>query len=346
MPIEALETLFVRINEFLLERAREPLELVWHGGEPLLVGAEYFAAAASFQDKHCGATRNRIRHSIQSNATLFSAEFSDAFRKLGVAAVGTSYDPFEGVRLLKNKRRATDYNREFMRGVTLLEKEGFRWGVIYVVTKLSLARPLDVFFFLTNLAPDGGVMFNPLTAGGGYERLTISAEDYAEFLGAIFPIWWERRRRYPNVEPFRSLTRAITLKGHPVFFCHEAGNCADTHIALGPEGRWSQCGRAADWGVLDYGTIFERSIADVFADPRRAELRRRNELLPQGECEGCRYWPICHGGCPLDGWLNAGAFLGKTKWCHSKRAFIDRYVLPIVGPCADFAPERLAGAAH
>jgi uncharacterized protein len=349
MPTATLELLFVRINEYLRERDNETVELVWHGGEPLLLGEDYFAAALSFQDKHCAATRRRIRHAIQSNVTLFSPKFSDVFRKLGIASIGTSYDPVDGVRLMRKKRDAGEYNRQFMRGVRLLEQEGFRWGVICVVTKLSLAKPLDIFYFLTNLAPDGGVMFNPLT-GGDSDRLAITAEEYTEFMGAIFPVWWAGRERYRNVEPFRSLTRAIVAQNHPVFFCADSGNCANTHIGLDPEGRWSHCGRSADWALLDYGSIFDRTIADVFADPQRAELRRRNAILAKGECRGCKYWTICHGGCPLDGRRNTGSFLGKTIWCHSKREFIERYFLPISGvrpnfAPAEFAPEQIGAAA-
>jgi uncharacterized protein len=340
MPAETLELLFVRINEFLLECSRETVELIWHGGEPLLLGEDYFSNALSFQEKHCGATSRRIRHRIQTNLTLFSPKFTDIFRRLGITNIGTSYDPVEGVRLLKGKRDANEYNRQFMQGVSLLEKEGFRWGLIYVVTKLSLDKPLDIFHFLTNLACDGGVMFNPLTAAEGlYDHLTITAEEFTEFLGAIFTVWWNCRERYPRVEPFHSLTRAIASENHPVYFCADSGNCANTHINLGPQGRWSHCGRSADCGQLDYGSIFDRTIADVFADPKRDELRRRGEILLKGECAGCKYWTICHGGCPLDGWHNTGSFLGKTTWCHSKREFIERYFLPITGIRANFAQD-------
>ncbi|HIJ68919.1 MAG TPA: radical SAM protein, partial [Deltaproteobacteria bacterium] len=38
MPLETLELFFSRINEFLTEKPQEKLDLVWHGGEPLLLG--------------------------------------------------------------------------------------------------------------------------------------------------------------------------------------------------------------------------------------------------------------------------------------------------------------------
>lgn len=332
MPLEILDLLFFRINEFLAERKSENLEIIWHGGEPLLLGEDYFASALEFQQKHCAATSGRIRHTIQSNMTLFTPKFLDIFRKLGISSVGTSYDPVEGVRLLRKKRHEGEYNRQFMNGVRLFEKEGFDWGAIYVVTKLSLEKPLDIFYFMTNLAPEGRVMFNPITVDSPeHQYLKISAEEFSEFLGAIFPVWWEHRDRYPRVEPFRSLTRGLLSGGKLVPFCADAGNCANTHFNLGPEGRWSHCGRAADWALVDYGTIFEWTISQVFSHPRREELRGRNEILSNGECSGCKYWAVCHGGCPLDASLNTGSLMGKSTWCHSKRGFIERYFVPVTG---------------
>jgi uncharacterized protein len=332
MPAEILELLFVRINAFLEERPNEHLEIVWHGGEPLLLGPEYFGKARAFQDMHCAATCGRIRHTVQTNLTLLTPDFVAAFRSLGMNSVGTSYDPVAGVRLLKKGDDGTAYNERFLEAIALLEREGFRWGAICVVTKLSLQRPLDIFHFMTNLAPDGGVMFNPVNLENpAHDHLKITPEEFADFLGAIFPAWWRHKERYPRVEPFRSLTGDLLSERKQNRYCTDAGNCANTHFNLGPEGRWSHCGRSADWGLLDYGSIFDRDISQVFADAAREDLRRRNEVLSNGACHGCRWWPVCHGGCPLDGHMGSGTLMGKTMWCHAKRDFIERYFEPVTG---------------
>jgi len=330
MPAGILERMFVRIDEFLRERPAEHLEIVWHGGEPLLLGPEYFDKARAFQDRHCAATAGRIRHTIQTNLTLLTPAHVAALRRLGMKSVGTSYDPVAGVRLLKKGDDGTAYNRAFLDAVALLEREGFRWGVICVVTRLSLARPLEIFHFLTNLAGDGGLMFNPVNVDKPeHDRLRITPAEFADFLGAIFPQWWAHRDRYSRVEPFRSLIDALLSEDRRTHYCQDGGNCADTHFNLGPGGRWSHCGRSADWGQLDYGTIFERSIAEVFADARREELRRRNQVLSGGDCRGCPWWNVCHGGCPLDGFMNTGSFSGRSLWCESRSRLIERYVVPV-----------------
>ncbi|MCK5506245.1 MAG: hypothetical protein KAJ10_13855, partial [Thermodesulfovibrionia bacterium] len=64
MSLETLETVFIRINEFLKAEPDERIEILWHGGEPLLLGPEYFRSALKLQEKHCSETQARITHSI------------------------------------------------------------------------------------------------------------------------------------------------------------------------------------------------------------------------------------------------------------------------------------------
>ncbi|MBM4275126.1 MAG: radical SAM protein [Deltaproteobacteria bacterium] len=334
MPLETLELFFSRINEFLREKPGEEMEVIWHGGEPLLLGPDYFYQAFHFQEKHCAQTGSRIRHSIQSNLTLFSREFTDVMKKLGITSFGTSYDPIENLRGLGRKRDSQAYNRRFMEGIRLVEEEGFGWGIIYVVTKLSLAKPLEIFRFLSNFSPSGAFMFNPvLLYGRELEHLKVTPEEYADFLGAIFPVWWRHRNEFPQVEPFSSLVGNL-LEDSRSLMCCDSGACAHHHINLLADGSMSQCGRSADWGLLDYGSIFDKSFSEVLADPQRDVLLERNTILPETKCKGCRFWDICHGGCPLDAWSASRSFLHKSEWCYAKKGFIEKYFEPLVNPCA------------
>jgi uncharacterized protein len=329
MPLETLELFFSRVNEFLTERPDEHIEIVWHGGEPLLLGPDYFWKAIEFQSKSCSRTHDRISHSIQSNLTLFSREFTEVMRRLGVDSFGTSYDPIENIRGLGARRDSETYNRRFMDALAMLEEEGFNWGIIYVVTKLSLAKPLEIFQFLSNLAPAGSFMFNPvLLYSDRVERLRISPEEYTDFLGAVFPAWWRNREELQQVEPFSSLTRTLLGEGQALMCC-DSGTCARSHVNLLPDGSLSHCGRSADWGLLPYGSIFDKSFSQAFNDPQRDLLLERNLVLPTTDCKGCRFWAICHGGCPLDAWSASGSFLHKTNWCDAKKGFIEKYFEPL-----------------
>lgn len=160
--------------------------------------------------------------------------------------------------------------------------------------------------------------------------VAITPGEYVDFLGEIFPLWWQHRNRAPNVEPFKSLVSTI-IEGNTSLFCSESGTCAYRHINITPDGETSQCGRSADWGLLPYGNIRDRTLAQILADNQRDQLKERVKILELGECAGCRFWEICHGGCPLDAWSKHENFMHKSEWCEARRGFISRHFEPITG---------------
>jgi uncharacterized protein len=331
MSLEVLETVYRRIDEYLKEVPNDRLSILWHGGEPLLLGAAYFRQALELQRRCCPETQSRISHDMQTNLTLFDESFVEVFRELGITALGTSYDPEPGMRGPGRLRDSERYNRSFLRALRLVERHGFHWGMIYVVTRKSLARPLETFNFLTNLNLSGGFNLNAVLIYDEERKdIAITADEFADFLGVLFERWWKHRNRYPAVEPFRALTESI-VEGRISLGCVDSGECTYHHVNVAPDGATSQCGRAADWNILSYGNLAERKLSEVLHDPQRQQLERRLDVLPAGECADCRFWSLCHGGCPLDAYSQHQGFLHKSEWCEAKRGFIERYLEPITG---------------
>ena len=105
-------------------------------------------------------------------------------RKLGITSIGSSYDPISNIRGLGANRDWRAYNRRFLDAICLLEEEGFNWGVVYVVTQQSLAQPLEIFNFLTNLSPRRGLRFNPVLVYGG------GLGPHQDFPGRVCGVSW------------------------------------------------------------------------------------------------------------------------------------------------------------
>jgi uncharacterized protein len=331
MPEELLASVFSRISEYLAENPEEEIQFTWHGGEALIMGVDFFSRARDLQQSLCSGVSERIKHCIQSNLTLINQEFIDVFRELGITSVGTSYDPVPHMRGTGVNTDCREYNRLFMKGIELLEKNGITWGLIYVVTKRSLEAPQRIFNYLTNLELGGGVNFNAvLVYGEDTHKVAITPEEYADFLGAIFPGWWKRRDRYPGVSPFASMVKNAMGEGLSLG-CNDSGACAFCHVYIGPGGETSHCGRSADWDIIWYGNIRDRTLADILGDKKRNVLQVRDRILSGGECNGCNLWYICHGGCPLDAHAEYGSFGHKSPWCGWKKIFIEKYFEHVTG---------------
>ncbi len=331
MPLATLETVFLRLNEFLLNHPEEDINFTWHGGEPLLLGPGYLEAAMSLQSRHCPNTGSRIKHSMQSNLTLLREEYIPVLKQMGLTGLGTSYDPDPHLRGIGAAVDSKAYSAAFLRGTSLLEKHGMSWGFIYVVTKKSLANPQGLFRVLSNLKPDGAFNMHPVIITREDQKdLAITPEEYADFLGAIFPYWYEHRDRYPDVEPYSSFLSNISNEGRRLG-CVDSGSCAKRHICIDPAGEVSQCGRTCELKIMVWGSIHNKSIDELFAHEQLAELSQRTQQLREGECKGCQLFPICHGGCPVDAFTAYGTFNRKTNWCNWKRRFVSLYFEPVTG---------------
>lgn len=65
MKDEVLETL---IKDYIQSQPQQRIEFIWHGGEPTLLGVEYFKKALELQKKY--ANGKEIANSFQTNGTL------------------------------------------------------------------------------------------------------------------------------------------------------------------------------------------------------------------------------------------------------------------------------------
>jgi uncharacterized protein len=342
MNYDLLKLIFIRMNDYLMENPDENITFTWHGGEVCLLGAEYFNVALDLQNEICGKTKSRISHLVQSNLTLINQDIIDVFLKLGIRQIGSSFEPIHKIRGFGKKRDSQLYNHKFIEGVRLLEKNQMTWGIIYVVHRLSLDIPLDIFYYLTNLNTHSHPNFNQVKIfGDDQSKLSITSEAYADFLGAIFPVWYKNIDRYPNVQPFSQFLKNIRDKDFSTI-CESSGTCSYKWIYIGPEGETSQCGRTGDYNVLNYGNLKDKSFREIMISPHRKQLAERQAYLPDNECKNCRFWGICHGGCPLDAFMTHNSFMKPSPRCETTKIFIEKYFEPITGLQVDFPPKLMA----
>jgi uncharacterized protein len=338
MTEEVLEALFRRIAEYLEQRPADEVQITWHGGEPLLMGPDFYVAAHDLQQSMMGPNARRVHHAFQTNLTLFNDSFAEVFRLLGVRSIGSSYESYEGLRRLGASASAGSYDRLFFRGLRALERIGIPAGLIYVVTSLTLPRPAEALLFAANLVTDrarAGVRFNRLyregeANKGEHASLAVSGEQFGHFLGAVFSYWLPRRHVLPDVEPCTSL-RDELVERRACAGCEDSGACGTTHLGIDPDGKIYQCGRSLDAGILCFGTLHDNDFINVFDHPAKRLLNERSGRLAETECAGCRFFSHCHGGCPVDGHREAADFMKRGGICAAKRIFLGEYVEPLMG---------------
>lgn len=148
MSSTVLDTAIRKILQSQLTDAN-PIFL-WHAGEPLLAGLQFYEEAVSLVRKY-SPPATQVEHSIQTNATVLTNEWC-RFIRAEKFHVGVSLD---GPQFLHDKHRRTWKNRgtfeKAMAGVERLREHEIDFGVLAVLTADSLAYPDEIYDFFKSI---------------------------------------------------------------------------------------------------------------------------------------------------------------------------------------------------
>ena len=116
-------------------------KIIFHGGEPLMAGHEWFERSLGIL---ADATRYHARFSLQSNLWALDQRYVDLFAKYRVS-IGTSLD---GDRDICDGQRGVGYFDKTMAGIRLLQENGIRVSAIATVLPENVERiPEMIAFF-------------------------------------------------------------------------------------------------------------------------------------------------------------------------------------------------------
>ena len=293
MPDDLLETYVLQHIE------ASPGELVtfaWHGGEPTILGLDYFRRIVALQKRHRPPGR-RIVNNLQTNGTLLDEAWCRFLAAEGFF-VGLSLDgPAEYHDRYRVTRGGGPTHRDVVRGWRLLQRHRIRSDVLCVVHAANVAAPTAVYRFFKELGVPS-LQFLPLverTPAGVSER-TPTAAAVGEFLCAVFDEWIRHDVGRVSVQMFDEAVRATCGLGHALCVFRET--CGDVPV-LEHNGDFYACDHFVD-PAHRVGNIRETPLAALLASPaQRAFGAAKRDALPR-RCRECAVRALCNGGCPKD----------------------------------------------
>jgi uncharacterized protein len=300
--------------------------IIWHGGEPLLMGIDFFRAAVEVQ-RELGPDFP-FENSIQTNATLLTDQMLD-FCQEHQFTLGTSLD---GPAWQHNTTRPYADGRAshdaILRAISAIKartglesKGGLGGGVIAILSKPLLPH-LDQFyeFFRDN---EINVKINPIFYAGrgatARDALGITPSEYADAMIHIFDRWFGDPACRIAIDPF-NLILGNLMTGH-LWGCEFLSACWDAYISVDPLGNVQPCGRWSSAEPFCMGNLNDQDMATIRRSPVLEQFRRARSVAAQG-CNGCEYESVCNAGCPEFGYLSRGRLEDKDIYCAGyKRIF-------------------------
>ncbi len=310
----------------------------WQGGEPALMGLDFFKRVVSLQQKY-SRSGTRILNAFQTNGTMLTEEWCKFFHE-NQFLLGISLD---GPRELHDawrvdKKGGSTFDR-VMAGVALLREHQVEFNVLACVHSANAAHGLEIYRFLRDEVGASFIQFIPIVERGEDGRPTswsVTGRQYGDFLISVFDEWVQRDVGRTFVQIF-DVALGVWF-GQPSTLCVFAETCGNG-VALEHNGDLYSCDHFVD-SQHKLGNISRTHLAELIASPRqRAFGLDKRDTLPR-VCRECAVRFICNGACPKDR-ISGGAD-GEppvNALCEGYRAFFT-HIDPPMRIMADLLRQR------
>lgn len=340
MPDDVLESY---IRQYIQAQSAQTVSFAWQGGEPTLLGVDYFRKVVELEKKHAGS--KRIENAFQTNGILLDDPWGE-FLAENRFLVGLSID---GPRELHDRYRVDKGGRptfdRVMRGLGYLKKHGVEFNTLTVVQRNNSYHPLEVYRFLKeagsrfvqfipvvervtdNRGADGLVLIGPAQdAAARVAGWSVEPLQYGKFLCAVFDEWARNDAGRVYVQIF-DVALEMWL-GLPAGLCVFRETCGAA-LALEHNGDLYSCDHFV-YPENKLGNIMEHPLASLAASERQMRFGLdKRDCLPR-YCRECDVRFACNGECPKHRFTRApdGEY-GLNYLCSGYKLFfhhIDPYM--------------------
>ncbi len=311
----------------LLESHRGPeVTVAWQGGEPTLVGVDFFRRALEIVDR-LRRPEVVVHHTIQTNGTLLTDEWCELFARHGFL-VGISIDgPPDLHDVYRLDKRGAPTFSKVRRGYDLLRRHGVETNILCTVNAANGAHPLEVYRFLRDELGARFIQLIPVVERAGADDLQIAAPvtawsvgaaEWGDFLIEVFDEWVRSDVGEVYVQAFDAALASWLALPSPV--CIFAETCGDA-LALEHNGDLYSCDHFVEPAHL-LGNINSTHMAQLVASPEQRRFgAAKRDALPR-YCRECEVRFACNGECPKNRFITTpDGEAGLNYLCAGYKAF-------------------------
>ena len=303
------------IVEWLRDFRDDPVTFTFHGGEPLLAGADYYRAALPMLKRELEHLSPNF--ALQTNLWLLTPELAEVLAEHEIP-IGSSLD---GPQELNDLQRSSGYYEKTMAGYELAKKYGLQVQFICTFTSYSVQFKEEIFNFFR----ENGLVLKlhpalPSLRSDQPDRWALPPEEYGELLVYLLDKYLENMDRI-EVRNINDYARCVfTGRGTVCTFV----DCMENTFAVGPDGSIYPCYRFVGMPEYVMGNVRDRpSQADLAASPAGVRMRQFKEYVDVN-CKGCKHLRYCRGGCPYNAIAPTdGIIMGVDPHCIAYKRIFD-----------------------
>lgn len=299
------------VDQYIAAQPTDDVHFAWQGGEPTLLGVDFFRSVIALEEKY--ADGKRIRNALQTNGTLIDSEWGE-FLAEHKFLVGVSID---GPRELHDHYRVDKGNAptfdRVMRGLTKLKEYKVEFNTLTVVNRQNSQYPLEVYRFLKEIGSgfmqfipvverratepscDGLVLIQPsFDRAAEVTEWSVEALAYGKFLSAVFDEWVKKDVGRTFVQQFDvALESWMGMKASLCVFRKTCGSA----LAMEHTGDVYSCDHFV-YPEHKLGNVMESSLQEIASSEQQKKFGLdKRDSLPR-MCRECDVRFACNGECP------------------------------------------------
>ncbi len=311
----------------LLEAHRVPqVTVAWQGGEPTLMGLDFFSRSVELQKKYA-RPGTRIENTFQTNGILLNEAWCRFFHENNFL-VGLSMDGPDGLHdfYRKDKGGHPTFDR-VVPAARLLQKHKVEFNILCTINSKNADHPLDVYRFFRDDLGAHYVQFIPIVEReneAGYQEgnkvtdRSVRPDQLGRFLIEIFDEWVKKDVGNTFVLNFDgALAGWLGMAGTVCIF----GPTCGLGMALEHNGDLYSCDHFVEPNHY-LGNILKTPMIDLVASEKQRRFGQdKKDLLPR-YCRECDVLHICSGECPKNRFLETPDGEGGLNYlCAGYKAF-------------------------
>jgi uncharacterized protein len=314
----------------LLEAHQVPsITIAWQGGEPTLMGLDFFKRSMELQKKY-QKPGTRIENTFQTNGILLNDEWCQFFHENSFL-IGLSIDGPKELHdtYRKDKGGHGTFDR-VVRATRLLHEHKVEFNILSTVNRKNADHPLEVYKFFRNELGAQYIQFIPIVErinengktgfqeGNKVTERSVRPDQWGRFLIEIFDEWVRR-----DV----GQTFVLSFDGALAGWLGQAG----TVCILGPTcGRGMALEHNGDLYSCDHfvepnyylGNILKTPMIELVASEKQRKFGQDKENTLPRFCRECEVLHICNGECPKNRFIQTpDGQTGLNYLCEGYKAF-------------------------
>lgn len=314
----------------LIEGIKNNCSVVFHGGEPLIVGKKKFSELLDVIKDYYPNKVIAVR--IQTNGTLLDEEWLnlifEEYKELEIE-IAISLDGTEEMNQLRIDMEGKNTFTKIINTYKLLESRGIYAGMLSVISKKSLRYYKEYIDLISSIPNIRFVKINALfnIEDNHLTENSISPLEYAEFIekSAFYYIEKGLYKRLA-IEPLLSILQRINNIESK--YCNYSCRKCFNYISVYPDGKIGPCDC---FSVNEFlvAKIDELSVDKPLEMMIEQALKEPNEVILQKliqHCAKCDVASFCNGGCISQRYYFRYNKQLMEEFCEAKRRMYNCFI--------------------